>query len=77
MSPEDDVRAATIADAARALLRVLAFEGIDIEETRLLKKALDEARPLAWEVTQSDDSIYIAMDEDTLDGYDPPSGTND
>jgi len=43
MSPEDDVRAASIAAAARSLLRVLASEGIDIEETRLLQKALDEA----------------------------------
>ena len=46
MSPEDDVHADSISRAARALLAVLASEGIDIPETRALGEVLVQTRCL-------------------------------
>lgn len=58
MSPEDDVRAASLVDAARALLSVLTSEGIDIPETRALVRAIAEAEKLEF----SSDVLHMTND---------------
>ena len=59
MSPEDDVRADSISRAARALLTVLASEGIDIPETRALGEVLAQSRALRPFDTSAEDFVEL------------------